>query len=136
MSSPNAESASRRADSTASSRAAWSRTTRIPLPPPPADALINTGKPTRAAAARVSSGSEPVRSIDSRVGTPASATSRLDSSFEPITRMEWGLGPTHTNPASSTAAANSAFSAKNPYPGWTASAPVRRAASKMASMRR
>jgi hypothetical protein len=33
------------------------------------------------------------------------------------------------SPASSQAAANSAFSARNPYPGWIAAAPDLRAAS-------
>ncbi len=37
-----------------------------------------------------------------------------------------------TRPASVHACANSAFSARNPYPGWTACAPVRRAASRSA----
>jgi len=43
--SPNADSASPRARSIASpsSRAVW--TTRMPLPPPPADALTSNGKP-------------------------------------------------------------------------------------------
>ena len=34
------------------------------------------------------------------------------------------MGPTHVRPAASTARAKSAFSARNPYPGWIASAPA------------
>ena len=40
--------------------------------------------------------------------------------------MACGVGPIQISPASMTAWANSAFSARNPYPGWTASAPDRR----------
>ncbi len=45
-------------------------------------------------------------------------------------------GPTKTSPASSTARANAARSDRKPYPGWIASAPVARAASTIASIRR
>jgi hypothetical protein len=40
-------------------------------------------------------------------------------------------GPTNTMPAFSHAAANDAFSDRKPYPGWTASAPLVRTASRM-----
>ena len=42
----------------------------------------------------------------------------------------------NTSPACSQARANAARSDKNPYPGWTASAPVRRAASSNAGIDR
>jgi len=45
-------------------------------------------------------------------------------------------GPTKTNPCSSQARANAARSERNPYPGWTASAPLRAAAARMAGMDR
>jgi len=45
-------------------------------------------------------------------------------------------GPTNVSPAASTADANAAFSDRNPYPGWIASAPATFAASRMRSMRR
>jgi hypothetical protein len=35
-----------------------------------------------------------------------------------------GDGPIQTSPASTTARAKAAFSARKPYPGWTASAPA------------
>ena len=44
-----------------------------------------------------------------------------------------GGGPTNTAPAAATARANAGFSDRNPYPGCTARAPVRRTASTMAS---
>ncbi len=47
-------------------------------------------------------------------GTPASAISRLDSIFEPICSMASGVGPTHVNPAATTARANAAFSDRKP----------------------
>ena len=45
--------------------------------------------------------------------------------FEPISSIAAGGGPIQTSPASSTARANAAFSARKPYPGCTASAPER-----------
>ena len=45
-------------------------------------------------------------------------------------------GPMNTTPATPQASANSAFSERNPYPGCTASAPARRAISKIKSPRR
>ena len=50
--------------------------------------------------------------------------------FTPIASIDSGRGPTNTIPAFSTARAKSAFSERNPYPGWIASARVRRAASR------
>jgi len=45
-------------------------------------------------------------------------------------------GPMKTSPAASSAAAKSGFSERNPYPGWTACAPVLSAAVTTASMSR
>ena len=45
-------------------------------------------------------------------------------------------GPIQVRPASMTAVAKPAFSERNPYPGWTASAPANRAASNSASISR
>jgi hypothetical protein len=60
----------------------------------------------------------------------------LASDFEPIARIAAGGGPTKTRPASAQASAKRAFSDRNPYPGCTASAPLRRAAASSASMSR
>ena len=51
MSSPNADAASRRAVTSAAASSGASCTTRMPLPPPPADGLTNTGYPTSSAPA-------------------------------------------------------------------------------------
>jgi len=53
----------------------------------------------------------------------------LASRLLPMRRMASAGGPTKTRPAPAQAAANPAFSERKPYPGWMASAPVRRAAS-------
>ena len=50
-----------------------------------------------------------------------------------IAAIASGGGPMNTNPASAHARANSAFSARKPYPGWTAWAPASRAAAMIAS---
>ena len=60
----------------------------------------------------------------------------LASTLEPIAAIAAGGGPIQVSPASSTACANAAFSDRNPYPGWTASAPAVRAASISRSARR
>ncbi len=91
----------------------------MPRPPPPADALISTGNWSVV----TDSGSS-----SSSTGTPAAAMIFLASIFEPIAATAATGGPIHVRPASSTAAANSALSERNPYPGWMASAPAARAA--------
>src|SRR6184192_3318846 len=55
------------------------------------------------------------------------------AAFEPITSIASAGGPIQTTPARPTARANGAFSARKPYPGWTASAPARAATSRMRS---
>ena len=76
----------------------------MPRPPPPAAALTSTGK------AVTSAGSVQVGSI----GTPASASSALAAILSPIAAIAFADGPTQVRPASVTAAANSAFSARKP----------------------
>jgi len=56
--------------------------------------------------------------------------------LSPITSIASGDGPMKTMPASAQARANSAFSARNPNPGWIACAPVRCAASSTRSIDR
>ena len=73
----------------------------MPRPPPPAAALIISGKP-------ISSGSP---SDDRNAGL---AGHRFASSLSPPARSASGGGPTHVRPASSTASAKFAFSARNP----------------------
>ena len=96
----------RRLDRSASS--ASSRTTRMPRPPPPAAAFTSTGidRPV---------GTEPrTTSTSVVVGTPAAIAARLAAILSPSRRIWSGVGPTHTSPASTTACAKSAFSARKP----------------------
>ncbi|SIL99824.1 Uncharacterised protein [Mycobacteroides abscessus subsp. abscessus] len=78
---------------------------RMPRPPPPAEALTNTGS---CAAVTVSGSSWP------STGTPAASMSFLDSIFEPMDSMAATGGPIQVRPASATARAKSAFSERNP----------------------
>ncbi len=105
--SPKADAASRRADSTSRASSPASRTTRIPRPPPPADAFTSSGN---------SAGTEagPDRSYEGSTGTPASAISRLAPILTPMAAMASGGGPIHTSPAPITARAKSAFSDRKP----------------------
>ena len=67
-----------------------------------------------------------------RAGRPGSRAAALS----PIARIARGGGPTQRIPAASTASAKSAFSARNPKPGWTASAPAAGRPPTTASMSR
>src|SRR6266705_153216 len=53
--------------------------------------------------------------------TPAAFANLLDSNLLAALPRTLPLGPMNTKPDSSQALAKSAFSARNPYPGWTAS---------------
>ncbi len=76
----------------------------MPRPPPPADAFTSTGKSvTWSASVQVGS-----------IGTPASASSAFAASLSPIAAIALAGGPTQVRPASATAVANSAFSARKP----------------------
>src|SRR6266480_130245 len=54
-------------------------------------------------------------------GTPVALANLLDSNLFATLPRTLLLGPMNTKPDSSQALAKSAFSARNPYPGWTAS---------------
>ena len=77
----------------------------MPRPPPPADALISTGSWSAVTVSGSSSSS---------TGTPAAAIIFLASILLPIACTAATGGPIHVSPASCTAAANSAFSERNP----------------------
>ena len=81
---------------------------RMPRPPPPAEALTSIGKPTAAMS------SAPSTLESGSTGTPAARIIALASIFEPIAAMASGGGPIHVNPASITARAKSADSARKP----------------------
>ena len=112
VSSPNEAAASRPAASMASSSSDGSATTRIPLPPPPAEALTSTGNPSDMAA--LPTAVRPASSTEGSVGTPAASMRRFDSSLEPIVSIASGEGPTQVIPEAITARAKLAFSARNP----------------------
>ena len=88
-----------------------------------------TGKPISSAAVRSSAIEEIPPSDPGVTGTPASIIRRRASILSPMARMTSPEGPTKTRPSASQASAKSPFSARNPYPGCTAPAPERRAAS-------
>mmetsp|Transcript_7457 Transcript_7457/g.11041 ORF Transcript_7457/g.11041 Transcript_7457/m.11041 type:complete len:240 (-) Transcript_7457:22-741(-) len=97
--------------------------TRIPFPPPPAEALIITGYPIMSASlSAVSISTSP--SYPGITETPAPFAMAFDSILSPIALIAFVGGPTNVSPSSATLSANSLFSLKNPYPGCTASAPL------------
>ena len=74
--------------------------------------------------------------VPGTIGTPAFAISSRARVLEPIASIADAGGPMKVIPASSSAAANPAFSARKPYPGCTASAPDRLTASISLSIAR
>ncbi len=110
--------------------------TRMPFPPPPAAALIITGNPISRATARASSNSSISPSEPGTVGTPTSIMVRRAVALSPMARIWSAVGPTKTIPDRWQISLNSGFSARNPYPGWMASAPVISAAAMMRVMSR
>ncbi len=78
---------------------------RIPRPPPPAAALSSSGRSSSPAVAGSTGASS---------GTPAPAISSLARVLDAISSMALTGGPTHTSPASWTAAAKAAFSERKP----------------------
>ncbi len=87
---------------------------RMPLPPPPADAFIITGKPISDATRTALS----VLSISPRKPgttlTPAAFASFFDWILSPIAAMAFGGGPTKAMPASSQARAKLSRSDRKP----------------------
>src|SRR5262249_45428412 len=116
-------------------RSASSSPTPMPFPPPPADALISSGK-LNARTSRASAASDrPAPDTPGMVGTPASAMMRFASILLPMARIAAAGGPMNTRPAVAHRSAESAFSARKPYPRRTAPAPVARVARGASRMR-
>ena len=92
------DSASRRAPSIASLSSLASRTIRIPLPPPPAEALTRRGRPISASAASGSIACDPSSSAPGTTGTPASCIIRRASTLDPIASIASAGGPIQTSP--------------------------------------
>ena len=87
---------------------------RMPRPPPPAEALIISGKPIACASSRAVAASATRPSEPGTTGTPAfNAAPRADA-LSPIARIVSPLGPTKIRPAASTASAKAAFSERKP----------------------
>ena len=85
-----------------------------------------------AEAIAASTGSE----IPSTMGTPSATASPRARTLSPNSSSVSGDGPTNVRPASAQRRANVAFSARNPYPGCTASQPEAVAAAMTSSMSR
>ena len=68
-------------------------------------------------------------SVPGTIGTPADSASSRALTLLPIRVMAWVDGPMNVMPEAWQSSANSAFSDRNPYPGWMASAPIRLAKS-------
>ena len=110
------------------------RTTCMPRPPPPAVALISTGKPISRAIAAAWAPSRSGPSEPGTQGTPSFCMVSLAMILSPMRAMCSGVGPMKAMPWASTISANWAFSDKKPTPGWMASAPVIAAAETIAGM--
>src|SRR5215831_18377460 len=102
----------------------------MPLPPPPAAALIITGKPISPARALASVTERP-RFDPGTSGTRAASIAWRARVFDPINSIACAVGPMNLRPAPAQAWANRAFSERKPYPGWIAWAPLRRATSRI-----
>lgn len=86
----------------------------MPLPPPPAEGFSSTGMPISRAAAASSASLRPLPEEPGTTGTPASRTVSFARILSPIRSMASADGPMKTSPASVTARANAAFSARKP----------------------
>jgi hypothetical protein len=84
------------------------------LPPPPADALIMTGKPMARAIFRASRSSLMTPKWPGTMLTFAFWASFLDSILSPMAAMASAVGPMKTTPAFFNAAAKARFSDRKP----------------------
>jgi BirA family biotin operon repressor/biotin-[acetyl-CoA-carboxylase] ligase len=107
----------------------------MPLPPPPNAAFTTSGKPSRAASFFAFARSTGSR-VPGTIGMPAASAIFRASALSPIASIAGAVGPTNVMPASSTACANCARSARKPYPGCTRVAFDLRATSTMRSIDR
>ncbi|CAM5362430.1 hypothetical protein STANM309S_05088 [Streptomyces tanashiensis] len=109
VSSPKDARASRRAAAISSSSVDKSRTSRMPLPPPPALGFSSTGAPNPRTASTMSGSAAP-----GTTGTPAASTVCLARILSPMREIAAADGPMKTRPASAQACAKAAFSARKP----------------------
>ena len=118
--SPKADLASALADRRAGSNSVGASTSRMPRPPPPAVALMSSGKPIWSASAIASSPSC-TGPPHGTTGIPAASASALASIFEPSRRIVSAEGPMNRIELSSQSCANSSLSETNPHPTQTVS---------------
>ena len=111
------------ADSKNGWRSDISRTTRIPLPPPPIAALMMIGSPFVSTNALTSAKSVSDSSVPGTTGTFASIAAMRAVVLSAKVRRLSTVGPTNLIPSRSHALAKSGFSERKPYPGWIASTP-------------
>ena len=76
--------------------------------------MIATGKPISSATASTSATLSAGSVAPGTIGTPAARIRSRAAIFEPIASIASGGGPIQVSPASSTARAKAAFSARNP----------------------
>jgi hypothetical protein len=91
-----------------------SRTSRMPLPPPPAVAFIITGKPISFATRKTSSSDEIASTVPGTTGTPAACTVFRASVLDPIVRIAYAEGPISLIFSFSQRSAKTGFSARKP----------------------
>ena len=125
---------SRAAESSADWASSGPSTTFMPRPPPPNAALIATGQPCCSPKATTWSALVVGSSVPGTASTPADAAAVRAEILSPMISIASGGGPIQVTSRSVMARAKSAFSAKNPYPGCTASARLRVITSMMASV--
>ncbi len=95
-----------------------------------------SGYPICCAAWRTSAGEDRASAVPASTGNPASWAIRRAAVLSPNFRSMAGVGPTNVIPASAQACAKSAFSDRNPYPGWIASTSWSRATWMIAGISR
>ena len=101
----------------ASSNSSGVKAFRIPRPPPPAEAFINTGNPISCAAFLASSNVATLPLEPGTTGTPASIIKARAADLLPILSMTSPSGPINVIPQVFTKRANVAFSDRKPKPG-------------------
>ncbi len=130
---PKAARASRVADSNCSGISSIVCATLRPRPPPPWAAFIATGTPCCFANSTISSAEVTGSAEPGAKGAPTLWAIWRAETLSPSKRIAAGGGPIQIKPASITICAKSAFSERNPYPGWIAFAPDRFAIARIFS---
>ena len=113
-SSPNEDFASERARAKPSATSALEWAIRMPLPPPPAEAFIMTGKPISCAILTACFSSSITPRKPGTVETLAFAAAFFDSILSPIAAIAFGFGPMKTMPAAASALGKASRSDRKP----------------------